>query len=97
MHLHLVVSRLHRYYAELPGSFSIFLVFFFHFSDHLTQNQKTHLTVKKEKGDGLISKLITSTCRLLRPFEEKWVLPVAEVILDVEMWTVLPVTLSVDQ
>ena len=56
---HLVVSRLHGYYAEVPGHlapdfFSILFLFFFFFSDRPTQNQKTHSTRnEKKKGDGL--------------------------------------------
>ena len=55
MHLHLVVSRLHGYYAEVPvllapDSFSNFIsVFFFSFSDRPTQNQKTNSAINGKK------------------------------------------------
>ena len=61
--LRLVVSRLHGYYAEIPGllvpdSFSIFFLFlFFFFSDRPTQNQKTHSTINEKKKGMALSTL----------------------------------------
>ena len=48
MQLYLVVSRFHRYYAELLGLLApdSFFQFFFSFSDWPTQNQKIHATKK---------------------------------------------------
>ena len=51
VHLNLVVSKLHEYYAEVsgllaPDSFYNFIIgFCFSFSDRPTQNQKTHWTI----------------------------------------------------
>ena len=53
MYLHLVVSKLHGYYAEVPGllapdSSSNFILGLF-FSDRPTQNQKTNSEINENK------------------------------------------------